>query len=118
MVARLSLSNEELSIHLWLLIASSTRIIPLSASSLQTKGIFNWEVNIRNFHFSKILASGSSITFLMPCNISFPANLETKTCHRLQVSDNLHPTGAFDESRFNKNSHPNFDRMEPVIFEG
>lgn len=51
MVARLSLSNEEFSIHLWLLIASLTNIIPLSASSLQTKGIFNWEVNIRNFHF-------------------------------------------------------------------
>lgn len=70
--------------------------------------------------FFEILASGSSITFLMPCNLSFPANLETKTCHRLKSEDNLHPTGAFDESRFNKNSHPNFEILKakkPSLFE-
>ena len=75
--------------------------IPLSASSLQTKGIVNWEVNIRNSIFRN---PGQWIFYhipIMPCNLSFPANLGNEDVSSFFLSeDNLHPTGAFDESRF------------------
>ena len=101
MVARLSLSNEQLSIDLWLLIASSkkTSLFQLHHSKPRESSIEKSTSGTSIFR-----NPGQWIFYhipIMPCNLSFPANLGNEDVSSFFLSeDNLHPTGAFDESRF------------------